>query len=295
MDLLSSQTVQALLDWRVAIDVLTIALVIFFLYHTLRTTGTWKIALGMMIAAIFFMVARVLELRGIEWIYSNVSQVLLLGLIIIFQPEIRKIFERAASIRPKEAVKEGTKIATTVGDAVLALVQKRRGAIIVFAGKDALQSWISTGIPLDAKLSYPILMSIFDPNSPGHDGAVIIENGLIRTFGARLPLSKVGSLSEELGTRHHASAGLAEVTDALVITVSEERQTVTVFSQRDAQEFTDKNALILRIVRHLDSTSSFEMPWWHRKKRQVLFIELAVSLVLALIFWSTVILTQIEN
>lgn len=286
------ETIKALLDWRVALDIILMAVVIFFLYHTLRTTGTWKIVSGIMIAAVIFMVARLLNLKGIEWIYSNLSPILLLGLIIIFQPEIRKIFERAASIRPKEATKEGLKVAILIGDVVFALAQKGCGAIIVLSGKDLIQPRTSPGIALGAKLSFPILMSIFDPHSPGHDGAVVIENGLIDTFGVRLPLSQGGKLSDEFGTRHHAAMGLSEVTDAMIIAVSEERKSVTLFFQGESREVRDKNELVVRIVEHLETIASFEVPGLFGKKRKVLLTELAVSLLLAFLFWSTVILTQ---
>ncbi|MCU0645686.1 MAG: hypothetical protein MUC94_15690 [bacterium] len=95
---LQIQTIKEMLDWRVSLDILLLTLLIFFLYRTIKTTGTGKIFFGILIAAGIFIVARMLDLKGIEWIYSNLSQILLLALIIIFQPELRKIFERAASI-----------------------------------------------------------------------------------------------------------------------------------------------------------------------------------------------------
>lgn len=289
MEAISLETFRALLDWRVILDIITIGLIIFFLYHTLRTTGTWKIALGILIAAVLFFIARLLDLKGTEWIYSNLSQVLLLGLIIIFQPEIRKIFERAASIRPREAIKEGSKIAHLTSEVVFTLAQKKRGALIVFSGKDSLEASTSAGIVADAKPSFPLFMSIFDPHSPGHDGATIIENGLMRAFGVRLPLSKMEKLSEEFGTRHHAAMGLSETTDAMVIAVSEERQTVTLFVDGAFQSVQDKNILIAKIVEHLETIGSYEVPGFTTKKRKTLIIELAISLLVAFIFRTSVI------
>ena len=226
---LQIQTIKELLDWRVSLDIILITLLIFFLYSTLRTTGTAKIFLGIMIAVALFIMARLLDLKGIEWIYSNLSPIFLLALIIIFQPEIRKIFERAASIRRREISTEAPKHSSLISDAVFALVKQRRGALLVFPGQDSVKAWTSEGIQIDAQPSYPLLMSIFDPNSPGHDGAVVIENGKISSFAVRLPLSESEKLSEEFGTRHHAGMGLSEVTDALVVAVSEERGTVTLF------------------------------------------------------------------
>ena len=98
---LQLQTLESLLDWRVTLDIVLLAMGIFLLYRTLRITGTWQIVMGIAIAAFIFLLARLLNLAGIEWIYANLSPVLLLGLIIIFQPEIRRFLERAASIRTR--------------------------------------------------------------------------------------------------------------------------------------------------------------------------------------------------
>jgi uncharacterized protein (TIGR00159 family) len=276
------QTIRSLLDWRVTLDILLIAMGFLFLYRTVRTTGTWKVVSGVLLAAVIFMAARILDLRGIEWIYSNLHQVLVLGLIIIFQPEIRKIFERFASIGPKEMVAEGAKLSYVLSEVLHELAKKRNGAIIVITGKDTISAWTSKGITLNAEPSFPILMSIFDPNSAGHDGAVVIENGKIACFAMRLPLSKSGNLSEEFGTRHHAAMGLSEVTDALVVAVSEERGAITAFNEGKARTIADKNHLSAQIMAHLQRVASYEVPGVLHVNRSRLIAE----------FWSSVILSQ---
>jgi len=199
---------------------------LFFLYRTLLRLGTWKILAGILIALVVFATASLLDLRGIEWIYSNLSQVALIALIVIFQPELRKIFERAASLRRSEIGKGASDLTFMVSDAMFALAQQRRGAILVLPGKEPLGEWLSGGLALNADPSLPLIMSIFDPNSPGHDGAIIIENGKLTRFGVRLPVSKTDNLPVEFGTRHHAAMGLSEVSDALVV-VSEERGSIS--------------------------------------------------------------------
>ena len=291
---LQIQTIKEMLDWRVSLDIILIATIIFFLYRTLKATGTWKIVAGIMVAGVMFLIARLLGLKGIEWIYSNVSPILLLTIIILFQPELRKIFERAASIRRKEIGSEGTKLSFVIGDVVFALANKKRGALIVFPGKESIKAWTSEGIPLDATPSFPILMSIFDPNSPGHDGAVVIENGKILSFGVKLPLSESDKLSDEFGTRHHAGLGLSEVTDALVIAVSEERGTVTLFHEGIIEKIKDKNELPAKILTHWKNTASYQLFNQNEQNRGKVTKQIITSFLLAFLFWSTVVLTQIE-
>lgn len=286
------QALNELLNWRVTLDIVLIAMGIFFLYHTLRTTGTWKIVLGIVLAAFVFITARILDLQGIEWIYSNLSPILLIAMIIIFQPELRKIFERVASFQPQEAVRETTKLSHLLGDVLVKLAQQRRGAIVVIPGKDSIKPWTSEGIALDANPSFPLLMSLFDPHSPGHDGAVVLERGKIVSFAVRLPASQRTKLSQEFGTRHHAAMALAENTDALILAVSEERGTVTMFAHGEHRRVENKNEIAAAVTEHLKTTASFELPGFDQKNRRMLITELAVSLLLAFLFWSTVVLTH---
>jgi len=286
------QALNELLNWRVTLDIILIAMGIFFLYHTLRTTGTWKIVLGIVLAALVFIAARILDLQGIEWIYSNLSPILLIAMIIIFQPELRKIFERVASFQPKEVVRETTKLSHLLSDALFVLAEQKRGAIVVIPGKDSIKPWTSEGIALNATPSFPLLMSIFDPHSPGHDGAVVVERGQIVSFGVRLPASQHTKLSEELGTRHHAAMALAETTDALAIAVSEERGTITLFARGEHRRVENKNEIAAAITEHIETSASYDFPGFDQKNRRVLITELAVSLLLAFLFWSSVVLTH---
>jgi DNA integrity scanning protein DisA with diadenylate cyclase activity len=193
------------LSWRSALDILLIAAGLFFLYRTLLRLGTWKIMAGILLALVVFILASALQLKGIEWIYHNVSNVAVLGLIIIFQPELRKILEKAVSVSTSRHKDQDTALYSLAGEALVKLAQERCGAIIVFPGNEPLNSKISGGYQLNAVPSLPLIFSIFDANSPGHDGAVIIENGKLTRFGVRLPMSQSARLSEEYGTRHHAA------------------------------------------------------------------------------------------
>jgi diadenylate cyclase len=280
------RTVQELFTWRASLDIGLIAAGFFVLYHTLRTTGTWKIAVGVLLALGVFAAARVLHLRGLEWIFSNVSSVALIGLIVIFQPEIRKALERTASLRRTDAGLEETSLAHVFSEAAFALAQLRRGAILVFPGREPIRPWISEGIPLSARASAPLVLSLFDPHSPGHDGAVVVEKGRLTRFSVRLPLSTTGVLPEHLGTRHHAAMGLSEATDALVIAVSEERGVVSLFSRGRMLRLEDKEELAGKILSHWRESGSYDLAVRYRQDRWTVIREATVAVVAAIVFWS---------
>ena len=296
MDTLISllRLVRALLDWRVILDILLISAALFFLYRTLLRLGTWKIVTGIFLAMVIFVAANVLDLKGINWIYSNLSQVAAIALIVIFQPELRKIFERAASLGGRKLGNTGPALAALFGDAAFVLAKKRRGAIIVLPGKEPVKRWLTGGFDLYAEPSLPLILSIFDPNSPGHDGALVFRNGKLAYFSVRLPISKTGRLSEEFGTRHHAAMGLSEVTDALVIVVSEERGTVKTFLNGLVKKINDQGELAEQIRSHWQTAASSGIELNNYRKQRNLIPELIISLVLALVFYSTVIIGKMQ-
>jgi diadenylate cyclase len=279
-------------NWKAVLDILLMTGGLYFLYRTLLRLGTWKIVAGILVAIAIFLLAQTLDLIGIEWIYSNVSPVALIALIVIFQPELRKIFERAVSLRRNELGDGSLELSRTVSEAVSALAQQHRGALIVFPGKEPIQQWISGGWPLNAEPSFPLIMSLFDPNSPGHDGALIIKNGKLTRFGTRLPFSKSKRLSDDYGTRHHAGMGLTEVTDALVLVVSEERGSIMKFQQGEAERLNDKGEIPGQILSHWKNTASYPFRTRTSKRRWGSVLQLTASLMLAIFFWSTLILAR---
>jgi uncharacterized protein (TIGR00159 family) len=283
-----------MLDWRVIVDILLIATALFLLYRTLHRLGAWKIVVGIFLAIIIFVGANILDLKGIRWLYSNVSQVALIGLIVIFQPEIRKVFERAASLRGRERGRDHSDLVNVIIDTAFSLAEKKRGAIFVVPGKEPVERWLSGGVDLNAIPTFPLIMSIFDPNSPGHDGALIIDGGRLTQFGVRLPLSKTGKLPEEFGTRHHAASGLSEVSDALVVVVSEERGVITTFRGGKAQRVNDRSDLATRLISHWETIAFHGIEVPKETKTRELVSQIGLSLIVALVFWSSVILGQVE-
>jgi len=213
---------------------------------------------------------------------------------VIFQPELRKIFERAASVRRSKISDSGADLPRMIVDSLVKLAAQRRGAIVVFPGKEPIQQWLSGGFKLNASPSLPLIMSIFDPNSPGHDGALIVENGKFTRFGVRLPVSQSSKLPDELGTRHHAAMGLTEKSDALAIVVSEERGKTSISDQGKFRQVDDPEKLAKSILSQWKQTSSyfFELP--EGRKRWLVFSQMFVSLTLAVFFWSALMIVQGE-
>ena len=180
-----SALIKGMIGWKAIVDIVLIAAGLFFLYLTLIRLGTWRIVAGIALAAFLFLIAHLADLKGLEWIFGNFSQVAVIAIVVIFQPELRKIFERAASVRRSKTRDTGAELPRMIVDSLVKLAAQRRGAIVVFPGKEPIEEWLAGGFKLDARPSIPLIMSIFDPNSPGHDGALIIENGKFTRFGVR--------------------------------------------------------------------------------------------------------------
>lgn len=282
-----------LFTWQALLDILLISAALFFLYRTLLRLGTWKIMAGILLALLIFILASTLNLKGIEWIYENVSHVAVLGLIVIFQPELRKVFEKAVSVSPSFIKGQDAQFPTLIADSLTKLAHQRCGAIIVLPGKEPIQDKISGGFRLNAIPSYPLILSIFDTHSPGHDGAVIIDGDKLTQFGVRLPMSQSARISEEYGTRHHAAMGLAEQTDALVLLVSEERGRVSIFVNGAMQPVANTDQIINAIIEHQQKMGFLGRETFFRIRKRTM-LQIVVSLMIAFVFWSSLMINQSE-
>ena len=249
---LSLPLLDAALTWRTVLDIALISTGLFFLCITLMRLGTWKIIAGFFLALVVFIAANLLHLQGLEWIYSNVSHVALIGLIVIFQPELRKVLERAVWAPPKGAAPKNEQFPRLIADSLIAMARESCGALIVYPGRDPLEDKTTGGFDLNAEPSYPLILSIFDDSSPGHDGALIVMGDRLSRFGVRLPMSTSTRLSDAYGTRHHAAMGLAEQSDALALVVSEERGQVSAFFDSQMQHLETPAEICAVIVAHLE-------------------------------------------
>lgn len=220
------------LDLRAALDILIIAALIYYLLKLLRGTRAVQMLVALALLFIFYRGAQWARLEMVEWLLTTMLPYLAIALIVLFQPEIRRALSRVgrnlslmnfASRNPKG----------TYDDIVMAaeyFSQNRIGALVVVERQAGLRTYIESGIPLDAKLSYDLLVSIFRPGSPLHDGAVIIEGSRVAAAGCFLPLSLNPMISKQLGTRHRAAIGITEDSDCVVVLVSEETGWISVAS-----------------------------------------------------------------
>ncbi len=215
-------------------DVLDVLVVWGFVYATIswfRRAGSRFVLLGLGALVLLYFISSLLEMYLTLLIFQAGITVALVALVVIFQEDLRRAFERIATSTPLARPRTSAKSADAVDmivEAAATLANKRLGALIVLRAKEPLERHLSGGIVLDGRLSEPLLYSIFDESSPGHDGAVVIDGRRVTKFGAHLPLASHTDAIARYGTRHSAAVGLSERSDALVIAVSEERGTISV-------------------------------------------------------------------
>ena len=221
-------------NFRIA-DALDIAIITVLLYGALvwfKQTASRGIVVGAILITALYFLARSFDLYLTSLVFHTGFAVLLVLLVVLFQEELRRAFERIAGWGTLSQLRPKTTVLVEEIDAIVetafTLADQRIGALIVLSGCEPLTRHIDGGIALSGQITKPILFSIFDPSSAGHDGAVIIERDRIEKFGAHLPISKNHKEIRGRGTRHSAALGLAECSDALTIVVSEERGVVSI-------------------------------------------------------------------
>lgn len=220
--------------WSIIINIIDIALVAWLLYFLIKAIVGTKIMILVRGVIIFFLVqflANFLGLTTISWLINQVITYGVIALVVIFSPEIRIGLERlgrATEFFTTSEVSQEEKMVQAYVKAVAYMSPRKIGALVAIQGARTLQEYISTGIPLDAEISGELLINIFIPNTPLHDGAVIVRNDKIAVSCAYLPLTENTGISKEFGTRHRAAIGLSEVSDAFTFVVSEETGGISV-------------------------------------------------------------------
>ncbi len=214
------------------VDIAIVALIFYKLKGVIRETRVWQIAKAIILLIVSAWISGVCQLNTINFLLRNTMQVGILALIILFQPELRRILERIGRANFESLFREeeidSVKTASEITKAACALSRARLGALIVIEGNSSLSDIFGTGTELNAKVSSDLLITIFFNKTPLHDGAVIIQDNKIRYAACVLPLTKNESLSHELGTRHRAAIGLSEISDASVLVVSEETGKISI-------------------------------------------------------------------
>ena len=220
-------------NFSIALDILIIWYLVYRLIMLIRGTKAVQLAKGIVFIFIVRIIAGLLQLHAVTYIVDQIVSWAVIGIIVIFQPEIRRGLERLGrtpifSGRGETAHAKSVKMVQELDKAIQYMSKRRIGALITIQQDTGLDDYIETGIKLDADITGELLINIFIPNTPLHDGAVIINNNRIAVAAAYLPLSDSSMIPKRLGTRHRAAVGISEVTDAVTIVVSEETGGVTI-------------------------------------------------------------------
>ncbi len=212
------------------LDILAISFVMYRLYLFIRGSRAAQMAVGLLLILTVSLLAQILGMSGLSWIFGRLETIWLIAFVILFQPELRRMLVHLGQsplIRFFVKV-TGSQLVDEIVRAVQELSRMRHGSLIVIVRNHAIRAVVETGIKLQAAVSAPVLLAFFSPKSPLHDGAIIIENEEIIAAKAILPLSQSDMLDRRYGTRHRAALGLSEESDALVIVTSEETGQISI-------------------------------------------------------------------
>ena len=222
------------MQWSDYLDIAVVAFLIYKLLPLVRAPGTMRIARAVIAVMVVAGLAAALRLYTLSFILNQFMAVGLLALVILFQPELRRMLDRLGSVKFRALfgyTKPTQDLETVIAQTVMAceiMSRERVGALIVFAREGRLDDYFKTGTPIDGQVTEQLIRNIFFVKAPLHDGAMIIRDGRIAAAGCVLPLSDSSHLSADLGTRHRAGVGMSEVSDAVVVIVSEETGTISV-------------------------------------------------------------------
>ena len=234
------------------VDVLIVAIIFYKVYEMLKDTRAITLVKGLVVLMIVTMIASVMELHVISWLLQKTVTLLFVALPIVFQPELRRALERLGQgkflgMDNRLNMEEANSLVNEIDKAVFNMADKKIGALLVVEKNVGLNEIIDTGIKIDALVTSEFLMNVFIPNTPLHDGAVIIRGKRLVAAGCYLPLTDDRTLGTELGTRHRSAIGLSEQCDAVIIIVSEETGVVSIAENGRIQRYMNHDSLRQRL------------------------------------------------
>ena len=236
------------------IDIAIIAFAVYKLFSLLRNTRAEQVLYGLIIVLLFASLADILNLNTVSWVMNQFLTVALVFIIVVFQPELRSALERIGRGRSIFTGQRAVKSEKTIDELVRAMTSLSRqkiGALVVLEREVGLNDIVESGTTLGADVSSELLINIFIPNTPLHDGAVIISSDKIRAAACYLPLSNSNTISKELGTRHRAAVGISERSDCLVVVVSEETGNISVIESGRIDRYLDEDSFKQRLYYEL--------------------------------------------
>jgi len=237
------------LSWKLLtslLDIFIIAFIIYYLLNIISGTRAVQLIKGLGLIFLVGLLAQLLELNTVNWFLDSFLTIIMVALPIVFQPELRKALEqigRGGFLKDQFWQNWGPKEINEIVLSMAEMSEQQIGALIVISRKVGLKNYIETGIKLNAEISKQLLYSIFQHESPLHDGALIIENGKIKAAGCFLNLSTRSDINPRLGTRHRAAIGITEESDSLALIVSEETGVISVAEDGQLSRHLDKSEL----------------------------------------------------
>jgi len=250
-----------------ALDILLVAYFLFRLMMLIRGTRATAIIKGLAVLFVANLASGWLGLRTVNWILEQGTTVILVALPVVFFPELRRalehlgrgqLFSRLAGMGPEEVAQ----VVDPVARSARLLSESRTGALIVIEREVGLEEYVESGVRMDAAITTELLLNIFTPNTPLHDGAVIIRGQRVAAAGCFLPLTDNPYISSKMGTRHRAGLGVSEQSDALVVIVSEETGTISFAKGGRLERNLDEDSLRMRLTRELSGGRTGNFVRW---------------------------------
>ena len=281
-----------------AFDILFLALTFFFVFRIFRGKKGGAVLTGISVCIVFWFVSATFNLDGVSFIFSKVFEIGVIALIIIFQPEIRDVLERIGSGTFNGLFSIGDQkkkqqlyysAVDNICAAVSDLSRTKTGALIVLTRTTSLEDIIHTGVAINADTNSFLLRNLFFNKAPLHDGAVVIDEGRVVAAGCLLPLTRRQDMDSDLGTRHRAAVGMSEISDSIIIVVSEETGIISVASDctltRNYTPDSLRTLLLKAWVRDKSERMDVDSASIKRKKRFKMYFSMLSSIVCAILFW----------
>lgn len=262
------------LDWLLlvgdAAEILLLACLFYYVFLFFRGTRSAQVLTGLVfLLLLLFGVTRALNFDALNWLLSKLSVYLAIGLLIIFQPEIRRALAELGKQHVFTVSDTKRNVVDQIVQAATSLAERRIGALVAIEREIGTRAVQETGVKLDSKVVAGLLASIFYPHAPLHDGGVIVQGDRIVAAGCLFPLSERGSISKSLGTRHRAAVGLTEETDAVVVVVSEETGTISVSYRGRLSQDLDADRLRRFLYKILTRSKQAKKSPWDRAKEHL--------------------------
>jgi uncharacterized protein (TIGR00159 family) len=241
--------------WRDWLDILLLAFVLYRLFLVIQGTRAVQSLLGLGLLGVLYLASGIAGLSAVHWVLDKLFVYIVIAVLILFQEDIRRVLARAGGTLFSRAWRlsapSQANAMEEIVKAVFALAHRKIGALMVIERQASLERYVEGAQPVDAVVSTSILLAVFHPSSPLHDGAIVISHGRVVAAGVFLPISLSKEVARTWGTRHRAAIGLSEETDALCLVVSEERGTVALVSRGDITPVADPNDLRRLLIEKL--------------------------------------------